>query len=72
VNTEREVPPYVHAAAVGRACKKSRRSAITELRGAGILERIGGHWKVGATMLRERLPGCYERVYRHFVILGLK
>ena len=62
-----KVPPYLSPGQVGRACGLSRKSALTELRGAGLLERRGNRWRVSETRLRERLPDYYDRVYRHFV-----
>jgi hypothetical protein len=65
------VPPLLSPSQVGRACRMSRRSAKTLLRGAGILEKhANGRWYVGETRLRERLPDVYDRVYVAFE-LGL-
>lgn len=47
----------------------SRRAAKSLLRGAGILELIGGRWYVGEARLRERLPDVYDRVYAHFLLV---
>ncbi len=58
-----DMPPYLRPSAVGRACKMTRKAAKSLLRRAGILEKIGGHWCVGESQLRERLPEVYERVY---------
>lgn len=46
----------------------SRRAAKTMLRGAGILELVGGRWKVGESRLRDRLPDVYDRVFEHFTM----
>ncbi len=63
------IPPLLSPAQVGRACRMSRRSAKTLLRGAGVLERhASGRWFVGEARLRERLPDVYDRVYEHFAL----
>jgi hypothetical protein len=46
----------------------TRKKARSLLKRAGILEKIGGHWLVGESQLRERLPEVYERVYAHIVL----
>jgi hypothetical protein len=63
-----EIPPLLSPSLVGRVCRMSRRSAKSLLRGAGVLERIGGRWYVGEARLRERLPDVYDRVYAHFLL----
>jgi hypothetical protein len=60
------VPAYIRASQVARACECSRRAAIFLLRGAGILERNGGRWKVGESRLGEALPDVYDRVFLSF------
>jgi len=66
--TAPSVPPYLSPGQIGRACGISRRSAMTELRGAGLLERRGPRWRVSESRLRERLPDIYDRVYAWFVL----
>jgi len=48
------------------ACEMTTRDARRMLSRAGILERLGGHWSVAESRLRERLPDVYERVYGLF------
>jgi len=38
------------------------------LRRAGILQLLGGHYVVGSSLLRERLPDAAERVYAYYVL----
>lgn len=62
------MPPYLRPSLVGKACNISRKEARGMLRRAGILERLGGHWVVGESRLRERLPEVYDRVYTHITL----
>ena len=64
-----DVPPLVTPSLVAAACGTSRRAARRMLHRAGILEKLGGHWVVGESRLRERLPDVYERVFA-WVVLG--
>lgn len=63
-----QIPPYLTPGEVGKACSMSQRRARSLLHRAGILERIGGHWAVGESQLRERLPEVYDRVYAYIVL----
>jgi hypothetical protein len=63
------IPPYITPGEVGEACGTDQRTAKRLLQRAGILEKIGGHWSVGDSRLRERLPEVYERVYTYFSAL---
>jgi hypothetical protein len=73
-----EIPPYIDAAVVAKACvrkadgtKMTTRDARRMLHGAGILERPGGARRgkptvVADSRLRERLPDVYDRVFAYF------
>ncbi len=63
-----QIPPYLKPSLVGKACGESRRKARGMLTRAGILEKIGGHWYVSESRLRERLPDVYDRVYAYIVL----
>jgi len=63
-----QVPPYLSPGQVGRACEISRKAALTELKGADLVERRGGRLRISASRLRERLPDYYDRVYQWFVL----
>lgn len=58
-----DLPPYLTPNDVAEACSISRRRALTMLRGAGILEKIGGRWYVRESRLRERLPDIHDRAW---------
>ncbi len=63
-----QLPPYLSPSEVGKACSMSRFRMRSLLKGAGILEKIGGRWLVGESRLRERLPEVYDRIYAHIVL----
>jgi hypothetical protein len=63
-----EVPPYPTAAQVGRACCMTTIRAKRMLQRAGIAEKLGTHWVVNWTTLRERLPEVARRVFDYFVL----
>jgi hypothetical protein len=65
MSREPHIPAYPLAALVAKANGESRRSIITKLAGAGILERHGGRWCVGKSRLRERLTELYDGLYEH-------
>jgi hypothetical protein len=66
---ERQVPPYLSPGQIGRACDLSRKSALTELAGAGLVERNNRRRiRISSSRLRERLPDVYDRVYAWFVL----
>lgn len=60
------VPPYLSTGEVAEACEMPTRDARRMLERAGILERLGGHWSVAESRLRERLPDVYDRVFSMF------
>jgi hypothetical protein len=66
----RDVPSLLTPGEVGRATRRSRRSAKSMLRGAGVLEQHeNGRWYVGRTRLWERLPDVYDDVCSYFAQL---
>lgn len=67
-----DVPPYITPGQVGKACRMTRLKARRMLVRAGIAEKLGGAWVVGATRLRERLPEVYERVFEAFAFGVIK
>lgn len=66
--SEPTIPPYLTPGQVAKACGITQRQARSLLERADILERIGAHWMVGESRLRENLPEVYDRVYAHFVL----
>jgi hypothetical protein len=67
-----EVPPYITPSQVGKASDMSTKRARRFLQRSGILEKIGGHWLVSESRLRERLPDMYDRVFHWFVLADQK
>jgi hypothetical protein len=66
--TEPTVPPYLSPGKIARACGVTRMVAMRELRGANLLEKRDGRWRVSESRLRERLPDYHDRVYTFFVL----
>lgn len=64
----KQIPPYLTPRQIGEACGMKGRTMRSLLRRADVLEKIGGHWMVGESQLRERLPEVYDRVYAHLVL----
>lgn len=63
-----EIPPYLTPRHVANACRMSRKRAQSMLKRAGILQKLGERWCVGESLLRERLPEVYDRVYTHILL----
>ena len=61
-----EIPPYLSPTVIATASRVSRTTLMTQLRGLGLLQRMGRLYWVSSTALRERLPDYYERVFEHF------
>jgi hypothetical protein len=62
-----EIPPYFRTRQVAKACGWKTRYTRDYLQQVGILERDGqGHYRVGESALRERLPDIYQRVLAHY------
>jgi len=68
VSDPNALPPLLSPSQVGAACNMSRRAAKSMLRGAALLEKVGGRWYVGEARLRERLPDVHERILERFVL----
>jgi hypothetical protein len=66
--TDPTVPPYLSPGKIARACGVTRMVAMRELRGASLLEKRDGRWRVSESRLRERLPDYHDRVYAFFVL----
>ncbi len=65
---ERRVPAYLFPSKIAKATGFSRKTVLTLLRGANILERRGRWALVARGQLRERFPDLYEDVYEFYVM----
>lgn len=66
------VPPYLNPGVIARLSRVPWKTAVTDLKNAGLLPRRGdgararSHRRISTSALREMLPGYYERVFFHF------
>lgn len=60
------VPPTLSPGEIARCVGLSKFSVMTELRSAGLLDKVGCRYRVSRSRLRERLPDYYECVFRWF------
>jgi hypothetical protein len=62
-----DVPPVLTPLQVAKACKVTKKKARGWLRRAGALEKQGGAFIAHESVVREKLPDVYQRVYAYFV-----